>query len=131
MRPAKPDIAAFSNRPTWLRWTAACALALLFGTPQPAHANKFYRLERPTFGCAHKRDIENLVRLATELPRGLLKNEAIREYASAHCKQLFRGAAMTIVRSDGGYVCVRDWQVNCLWIPQEAVKETYLDDGVF
>ena len=71
------------------------------------------------------------MQLARELPRGILKNEAIREYANGRCRALFRGASTTIVKSDGGYVCVRDWQANCLWIPSEAVKETNMDDGVF
>jgi hypothetical protein len=129
MQPAKPDIA---TGPALRRWIAACTLAMLFGAPpRMAQANKFYVLERPTFGCAYKRDIENLVRLAREMPKGPLKNEAIREYANARCKALFRGATMVIVRSDGGYVCVRDWQANCLWVPQQAVRETPLDDGVF
>jgi hypothetical protein len=118
-------------RNKWWRWIAVCIPALLLSAPfQAANARAISRLEQPAFGCADINDIEKLARMTREMPEGDFKNEAIRKYAGARCVELPRG---TVIFDDstGDYVCVRDRQHRCVWVPRQRFKATGLDDGVF
>lgn len=118
-------------RNKWRRRIAVSALALLFVVPfQAANARRISQLQQSTFGCADISDIEKLGRLTRELPEGDFKNEAIRKYAIARCVELPRWTEI-YDDSNSDYVCVRDRQRHCLWVPRQAFKATGMDDGVF
>jgi hypothetical protein len=118
----------------WQRGIATLMFAWLLGAaPHAANARGFARLEHPTIGCHYENDIENLVRLARELPKGDFKFAAIREYAKTRCVEL-PGGPVTMLDSFGDYLCVglgRSTPGGCLWVPAQDVKASGVDDGVF
>ena len=122
------------HRRKWWHAIAALMLALLLGAAShAANARGIAQLDHPAIGCAYESDIENLVRLAKELPKGDFKFAAIRQYAKAHCVELPRGP-VTMYDRLRDYLCVglgRSQPGGCLWVPAQDVKASGVDDGVF
>jgi hypothetical protein len=106
---------------------AAAAIILLHATSLPATANPLHRLKNAAVGCFTKSDSKTIALLPRD-SQG--RTEAAAAIAHGQCARLHAGL-FRVKQWDDGYACLAWLKQGCLWIPEESLDATMMDDGAF
>lgn len=103
------------------------AIMLLHATSSLATANPLHRLKNAAVGCFTKSDSKTMALLPKDSQGRAAMVAAI---AHGQCSRLHAGL-FKVKQWDDGYACVSWLKQGCLWIPEESLDATMMDDGAF
>jgi hypothetical protein len=103
------------------------AIVLLCATSSPATASPLHRLKEAAVGCLKQSDSKTMASLARDAQG---RAEMLSAISQGRCARLHAG--MFRVRQwDDGYACLAWLKQGCLWIPEDALDGTMMDDRAF
>jgi hypothetical protein len=106
---------------------AGVGAMILLATNSPLLADRLDRLNQSALGCLKQSDSKAMAALPTDPPGNA---EAVAAISHGRCVRLGPKLVKVNLR-DNGYACIRWIDKTCLWIPEELLSRTNVDDGVF
>jgi hypothetical protein len=106
---------------------ASVGAVMLFATTAPLLADRLDRLNQATLGCLKQSDSQAMAAQPKDPPGDA---EAVAAISQGRCVRLGPKLVKVNLR-DNGYACIRWIDKTCLWIPEELLSRTNVDDGVF
>jgi hypothetical protein len=100
---------------------------LLQATSSPANARPLHRLKQATLGCFKQSDGKAMALLPRD-SQG--RAEVVAAIAHGQCARLHAGM-FRVKQWDDGYACLAWPKQGCLWIPEESLDATIMDDSAF
>jgi hypothetical protein len=105
----------------------AAAIILLHATSSTAAARPLHRLKNAAVGCFKQSDGKAMALLPKD-SNG--RAEEVAAVAQGQCARLHAGL-FRVKQWDDGYACLAWLKQGCLWIPEESLDATMMDDGAF
>jgi hypothetical protein len=106
---------------------AAAAILLLHAASSPAAARPLHRLKNAAVGCFRQSDGKAMA----WLPRGSQgRAEEAAAIADGRCFRLHPGS-YRVEHWDDGYACLQSPKQACLWVPEQSLDGTIMDDSAF
>jgi hypothetical protein len=106
---------------------AGFGAVMLFAMTSPLLADRLDRLNQPALGCLEQSDTKAMARLPKDPPGNA---EAVAAISHGRCVRLGPKLVKVNLR-ERGYACIQWIDQTCLWIPEELLSRTNVDDGVF
>jgi hypothetical protein len=106
---------------------AGVGAVILFAATSPLAADRLDRLNQTALGCLNQSDTRAMARLPKEPPGNA---GAVAAISHGRCVRLGPKLVKVNLR-ESGYACIQWIDKTCLWIPEDLLSRTNVDDGVF